>query len=626
MSENQSSKPVPHADNKNARGSRIDGVNKPLAGSEQPMTIESAQQPEDDIAPRAESNSPKENLPQSVDVPETDALPTNLDAPSVGESWETAHLPGTVDVKSAAVKPTSEVLTAGLASDIDSARESELLMLIHDLNECNDVLLSRVSQLETALDDSKRLLQEASKQSRVEKEKLAGQLSTEQLNAQQVSQNAQQQVAQLVAQLETAEQALQRQQLMNETLQSELNNAQERVGQLEHDCAVSAQKHAEEAQARVQAETTIRDLRSRLHRQQRYTLQFKAALEKSLTVTARSASAAVPDDRGQRPFHPAKPTPFSTPHPVAGGVTMPRAQQIMPWASALTSPFEGIDPHLESLIRNASTPKSAIESDSISPISSELHRDSSTTSQSSLAPDVAEDKLWQDMERVIENSTKAATPHLVEDIESTEKDVTGSAGEKHSESMPEKNTDAVADAPVGKQLAEEVIEKGLTEETEVTEKTEVLEKTEASSSAPRLNWQRKDVSLDESFDEQQDEQSSEKEPLIQALEQKESNSRAVVIDPCTVAEGRKPTAEVDFTEPSPWGKPLLEKSLTQAVRSSAFPADNSDANEYLPAFDSRESSEVAPTVNPLRTQKKIGSMSAVQLPTFEKAKAGSFKR
>ena len=62
MSENQSSKPVPHADNKNAQGSRIDGVNKPLASSEQPMTIESAQQPDDDTAPRAESNSPKESL------------------------------------------------------------------------------------------------------------------------------------------------------------------------------------------------------------------------------------------------------------------------------------------------------------------------------------------------------------------------------------------------------------------------------------------------------------------------------------------------------------------------------------------------------------------------------------
>lgn len=618
MSETQSSKPALDSDYRTAQDSRIDDVNTPLADSTEQMTTEF-------VAPNAAASDTASMSSPAADTPEA--------------GWEAAPLPGTVDIAATA--------------NIDAARENELLTLIHDLNDCNDVLLSRVSQLESALGDSQRMLQKAGEQSRAAKDKMAEQLSAEQLSVQQISQNAQQQVANVVAQLETAEQSLQRQQLMNETLQSELNNAQERVSQLEHESALGAQQHAEEAQARVQAENTIRDLRSRLQRQQRYTLQFKAALEKSLTVTARSAAASVQGGLNSRtPSVTARPTSFSEPvdmqESVSSGVTMPKAQRIMPWAGAITSPFEGIDPHLESLIRGANTPKSVP-----APIAlSDTGFDSSAFDQlavasSPIAPD-SEDKLWQDMERVIERSTSVADAEPLSDILAESPTIESPA--EDAVDVTEVRVSTVEDADVWGDVIE-TAEECSTPVPESLKTTTVEAATVEADAEPKLNWQRNKAVQDTPLiDPAVDLQSAgtqsvesavtsahptvnsdstvniEQEPLIQALGQKAPSDRAIVIDPYTVPVGQTPAAEVVFSEPSPWGKPLMEKAVAQAAvsqvdKSAGDAPEAREPSDYLPALDGE-----AAAANPLRTQNKIGSMSAVQLPTFETAKAGSFKR
>jgi hypothetical protein len=66
----------------------------------------------------------------------------------------------------------------------------------------------------------------------------------------------------------------------NEALQAELDVNQQRVAQLERECTLLQQRFNEKTVALQQAENTCHDLKSRLHRQQRYTLQFKAALGK----------------------------------------------------------------------------------------------------------------------------------------------------------------------------------------------------------------------------------------------------------------------------------------------------------------------------------------------------------
>ena len=118
------------------------------------------------------------------------------------------------------------------------------------------------------------------------------------------------------------------------------------MAQLERECTLLQQRFSDKTTALHQAEETCRDLKARLHRQQRYTLQFKAALEKYLNMAPGSNSkASVGVIQGQLLV------PVAAEH---GGqpVTMPRSQQIQPW-SAGTS--DGKDfaspPNLTQLLR-----------------------------------------------------------------------------------------------------------------------------------------------------------------------------------------------------------------------------------------------------------------------------------
>jgi hypothetical protein len=113
---------------------------------------------------------------------------------------------------------------------------------------------------------------------------------------------AQARVSQLFHELELSHQAAQRQQILVETLNEQLSISQERIAQLERDCALTQQRHNEQVQQRLQAENLCRDLRMRLHRQQQQTLQFKVALEKCLEMptpanpTASAMPSAMPID------------------------------------------------------------------------------------------------------------------------------------------------------------------------------------------------------------------------------------------------------------------------------------------------------------------------------------------
>ena len=97
---------------------------------------------------------------------------------------------------------------------------------------------------------------------------------------------ATQQLAHLTPDLEQVTQTSQRQQILVETLTVQLNASQSQVAQLERECSLQQQRYSEQVQLTLQAESACKDLRSRLNRQQRYTLQFKAALEKCLEVPA----------------------------------------------------------------------------------------------------------------------------------------------------------------------------------------------------------------------------------------------------------------------------------------------------------------------------------------------------
>ena len=551
-------------------------------------------------SPTSASNSRDSNLPGSAegstaavpdrglgqipgDRPESQiSLPLGGDdAGPDADPWVTVDLPGTLNidgladdavlaspVSAADETPEPDTSAAPLAAE----RERELLALIHDLNECNDALLSRVSQLENALEQSQVAFKTESEKAQFAQNRLTEQVSVEQAAAQQAAQNAQQQVAKLVSELDTAEQALQRQQLIGENLQTELNNSQERVIQLERECASIAQQHAEEAQARVTAENTSRDLRSRLQRQQRYTLQFKAALEKSLTVSARSSSQP-----SSQPNVPAVTQPVSFKETAA--VTMPKAQRIMPWASGASSAFEGIDPHLEALIRGAGKTGQPEE---IPPTASGAAE--SAASLETAAPE-AEAELWQDIERVMNGETDVPAE--------TDAAETGAANASSDEHGP---------SPAG----EPTVQTTATESTRESDEKSAAKPTSASAdgSSPKLNWQAEAKTIRTAA------------PLAPAPQERVERSAA------EIAREKVAAAEVTYTEPSPWSAQPLPQ---QAAPSPAAQANQSA--DCIPSMAAKTAgSAVSPIVKPLRPQKKIGSLAAVQLPTFGNAKSGSFKR
>ncbi|NJR70379.1 MAG: hypothetical protein HC771_18395 [Synechococcales cyanobacterium CRU_2_2] len=102
---------------------------------------------------------------------------------------------------------------------------------------------------------------------------------------------AQAQITTLVRDLEAAQKSSQRQRILAETMTAQLETSQERIAQMERECTLSQRRCADQTQQLLQAESLCRDLKSRLNRQQRNTLQFKAALEKSLEVSAVSSTS-----------------------------------------------------------------------------------------------------------------------------------------------------------------------------------------------------------------------------------------------------------------------------------------------------------------------------------------------
>jgi hypothetical protein len=328
-------------------------------------------------------------VPNSVPDPMDDASSNghepvhpepSVPAEAVPESdWEPVNFPGQIAIDDEAGCKNSSpdsgadaeatILPPVNSQDLPPSTE-ELIQLVQDLNHCNDALLHRISTLEEALEASQAALQ-------TEVERHQGVAAR--------TGAVPQQIAQLLGELDVANDGLRRTTMHNEALQAELDVSQQRVAQLERECTLLQQRFNEKGVALQQAETTCRDLKSRLNRQQRYTLQFKAALEKCLNMTANSNVEEVPlagsfaqADGAQHP------------------VSMPKSQQIQPWSSsnldqAQEFSFNGLLQGVKhsppvSPTRNFSAPP---------PETFPPEADRSTDPE-------AEGQLWRDLERVTE--------------------------------------------------------------------------------------------------------------------------------------------------------------------------------------------------------------------------------
>ncbi len=160
---------------------------------------------------------------------------------------------------------------------IVNAEFDRLLELNEELQTANNQLYEQAEQLTTALSESEAALQRQRKRSNVAESMLKQQ--TQELNA------AQAQIQSLFEQLENSVQNAQRQETVAESYRGHLELNQQRLAQLERECASIQHKYSEQTRLLSQSENYCRELRTRLKRQQRQTLQFKAALEKSLETS-----------------------------------------------------------------------------------------------------------------------------------------------------------------------------------------------------------------------------------------------------------------------------------------------------------------------------------------------------
>ena len=240
------------------------------------------------------------------------------------------------------VKAITSLVTSDsdlVASDSDSDRSDSALektttveettpqtdwcAVAHKLRSYNRDLVKQVAHLEqTIIESDKQLRLQAQQQAHSDTIIIQ---QTEELRA------AKEQVGNLCQELESFHQANQRQQILVETLSEQLEASQQQVARLERECAFVQQECNEQSHLLRQTGNNTQELRSRLNRQQRQTLQFKAALEKCLEVRENGNHLHLIDcdgindsvEEGEADFAP--------------GVFVPKAQPIKPWSSQFES-------------------------------------------------------------------------------------------------------------------------------------------------------------------------------------------------------------------------------------------------------------------------------------------------
>lgn len=171
-------------------------------------------------------------------------------------------------------------------AELTPSQKVEIVSIIQVLRS-NSNLSEQVIQLEQALSECQAALQSSQKLEQVTQSKLT--------QKQKELAAAQEQVKCLSEEIKSSAQIAQSQQTLIETLTTELQSSQERFAQLEWENYLTQANYTEKSEQLIQTENTCRELRTRLNRQQHYTLQLKAALEKCLDPVFSASSEANSD-------------------------------------------------------------------------------------------------------------------------------------------------------------------------------------------------------------------------------------------------------------------------------------------------------------------------------------------
>ena len=176
--------------------------------------------------------------------------------------------------------PSSEEI---FTNNPHTVNEADWFTLARKLRQRNRELLKKVATLEQALTQTREDLESERRRSR--------QHSLPSSKPDPELLEAQAQVELLFQELEASHHVAQRQHALIETLTSQLEVAQTHIVQLERECALVRQRYEEQSQLLVQASDNSQQLRDRLSRQQQHTQQFKAVLDKYLSLPPASSAS-----------------------------------------------------------------------------------------------------------------------------------------------------------------------------------------------------------------------------------------------------------------------------------------------------------------------------------------------
>lgn len=248
------------------------------------------------------------DLPEATQTPEEPQVVNVSQLPSFLEVVRPLRQEPTAEVEDSPLTETEpitiEVETSATEIPVVSeqrTKDADWFALTQKMRQRNRHLLDQVAQLKATVREKDEELHAEQMRSRAREALMAQQM--EELKT------GQDRLTRLFQTLESSHQAAQRQQILIETLSEQLQSSQERIAQLERECALTQQRYNEQSHQLLQAANTCRELRTRLQRQQQQTLQFKTALEKSLEMTPPMASQPTSQSRStaSTPFAKTKP-------------------------------------------------------------------------------------------------------------------------------------------------------------------------------------------------------------------------------------------------------------------------------------------------------------------------------
>lgn len=168
--------------------------------------------------------------------------------------------------------PLSTSTEISVTSEDDPATSQDWFNLARKLRGQNRQLLESIVELERSLAKSQQQLQEQEKQARRD-------------NSVTTQQTAQ--VDNTTTQFKTAQEQFQQQQQELANLQEKLVTTQSQLAHVKRQCTLLKQRYQEKAERLDYSQKQVEELQTRLQRQQRYALQYKAALDECLSKSTR---------------------------------------------------------------------------------------------------------------------------------------------------------------------------------------------------------------------------------------------------------------------------------------------------------------------------------------------------